>query len=80
MFFEYLFQKYKLDGFDLDWEYPGALDRNGTKEDKVNFVSLVKELRFAFDNSSNSTWLLTCGVPIFKYRLDEGYDVKNLAK
>lgn len=32
--------KYNFDGFDLDWEFPSQ--RGGAKEDKENFVLLVK--------------------------------------
>lgn len=32
--------KYNFDGFDLDWEFPGA--RGGRNEDKRNFAVLVK--------------------------------------
>ena len=37
-----LLNKYQFDGFDLDWEYPGASDRQGAYSDKVNFLELVK--------------------------------------
>jgi chitinase len=48
-----LFQKYNLDGIDLDWEYPaieGYPDHKYMKEDKTNFTELVKELRTAMGN------------------------------
>ncbi|KAI6750545.1 hypothetical protein HG530_014826 [Fusarium avenaceum] len=35
-------------GVDLDWEYPGAPDRGGRKEDTDNYVSLLKDMRAAF--------------------------------
>ncbi len=41
----------RLDGLDIDWEYPG-LTGNGNRfrpEDKENFTALLKELRSRFD-------------------------------
>lgn len=40
--------KYQFDGFDLDWEYPGASDRQGKYSDKENFLRLVKVSKLVF--------------------------------
>ena len=46
-----LMQKYKLDGIDLDWEYPGQIgEDNGFRpEDKQNFTLLLQEIRRELD-------------------------------
>ncbi|TVX95945.1 glycosyl hydrolase family 18 protein [Cohnella terricola] len=45
-------REYRLDGLDIDWEYPveGGVDTNSrSPEDKENFVLLMKTIREAFD-------------------------------
>ena len=59
-----LMQKYKLDGIDLDWEYPGQIgEDNGFRpEDKQNFTLLLGEIRRQLDEletTSKMHYLLT---------------------
>ena len=42
------FDQYKLDGIDIDWEYPGRAGNDGnlfTPQDTANFLSFLKLLR-----------------------------------
>lgn len=49
--------KYKLDGLDIDWEFPNSPGAGHPfrKEDKQNFTLLVKELRARFDKETART-------------------------
>ncbi|XP_023949869.2 endochitinase [Bicyclus anynana] len=70
---------YGFEGFDLDWEYPGAAERDGVPEDKQNVVSFLRELRQAFKDH-NENWVITMAVPITKTRLELGYDVPAICE
>lgn len=51
--------KYKLDGLDIDWEYPGipAANTGARPEDKENFTLLMKELRDGLNTLDNKQTL-----------------------
>ncbi|KAG9508827.1 hypothetical protein GZH46_02667 [Fragariocoptes setiger] len=75
-------KEYAFDGFDIDWEYPGASDRQGKFSDKENYLKLMRELRAEFDKFelTNRKLLLTAAVPVAKFRLQEGYEVYELGQ
>ena len=70
-------KEHGFDGFDLDWEYPGAQDRDGGWNDKQNFANLVEELATAFKPYN---WLLSAAVSPAKFRVNDGYDVKKISE
>ncbi|XP_025265914.1 probable chitinase 2 isoform X2 [Camponotus floridanus] len=66
---------YNFDGLDLAWEFPGFF--GGAVYDKQNFVSLVQELRDAFNQSH---FLLTAPISGVKEVIFSGYDIPKISK
>lgn len=68
-------EKWDLDGIDIDWEYPCS-DQAGIaydEADKVNFTSLLQQLRddlTALSAKTNKTYLLTIAVGGEQYYID----------
>jgi chitinase len=63
-------RRHDLDGFDVDWEYPGLPGNGNTHrpEDKANFTALMTELRAALDSEGKRTsrrYLLTFAAGAF---------------
>jgi chitinase len=62
--------RHDLDGFDVDWEYPGlrGLDNPHRPEDKQNFTAVMAQLREALDaagREQHRTYLLTFAAGAF---------------
>ncbi|ACC85389.1 glycosyl hydrolase family 18 protein [Nostoc punctiforme] len=77
-------QKYKFDGIDLDWEYPGYQGRGGRPEDFANFLALVREFRTAISGRNflltiASSAIVPSGVPD-QYRSNPGSYFQWLAQ
>ncbi len=60
-----LVQKYKLDGIDIDWEYPGYTPHGGTAADKQNFTLFLQQIKdslSAYTVVTGKSYLLTAAV------------------
>ncbi|KAK8103189.1 glycoside hydrolase family 18 protein [Apiospora sp. TS-2023a] len=70
--------QYGFDGIDIDWEYPGAGDRGGRKEDVANFPQMLGALRSAFKREDKH-WGISITVPTSYWYL-RWFDLPRLAK
>ena len=61
-----LIETYDFDGIDIDWEYPGYAEHNGTPEDTQNYSLLLQEIRTALDalgKKNGRVYGLTAALP-----------------
>ncbi|OMH84219.1 Killer toxin subunits alpha/beta [Zancudomyces culisetae] len=57
-------ETYSLDGFDIDWEYPGIPERGGSPEDAQNFLDFVKQARSTMPN-----YIISISIPASREKL-----------
>lgn len=67
---------YKLDGIDMDWEYP--VSRQGRPQNKFNHPLLLRAIKVAFLNAGRPDWLITVATSINLERITEGYDMPSM--
>jgi len=74
-------RKFDFDGIDIDWEYPGFAEHNGTPADFANSTALLHVLRDSLDacgRRSHKQLLLSAALSATADHLT-GYDVGKLA-
>ncbi|CAI9730440.1 acidic mammalian chitinase-like [Octopus vulgaris] len=75
-------RKYKFDGLDMDWEFPGT--RGSKTSDKPLYTFLMKELYESFeeeaDKTGNSKLLLTMATASSSFYISKAYEPKEIIK
>ncbi|KAI9371140.1 hypothetical protein BJX61DRAFT_548473 [Aspergillus egyptiacus] len=69
---------YGFDGVDIDWEYPGADDRSGRKEDYANFPRFMANLKKALQGTGGRSEI-SLTLPTSYWYLQH-FDIKGIAK
>ncbi|KAJ6534425.1 hypothetical protein DFH09DRAFT_1405431 [Mycena vulgaris] len=65
---------YQLDGIDIDFEYPGAIERGAPATDTPNLTTFFQELRSALGSSV----LISCATPAGYWFL-KGFEIDKIA-
>ena len=65
----YIQRQYGIDGFDIDWEFPGSsLGKiSSTKNDKTNFTKLIRQFRDSLGNSGILTFASPSNGKFYEY-------------
>ena len=69
---------YGLDGVDIDWEYPNAIDRGGTDGDNLLFNQFLGELKSRFDDEG-SGWEISVTLPTSFWYL-RGFNLETMER
>lgn len=67
-------REYGFDGIDIDWEFPGLAEHNGTPSDGNNFVRMLRILRDTLDRVGRERrmhLLLSAALPADRRRAEE---------
>ena len=76
-----ILKEMRMDGIDIDWEYPAYKDHHGKPEDKQNAILFLQELRNALDEYGNKVgrkFGLTMAMSCSPFSMVPAYDFKGL--
>lgn len=76
-----IIRRHGFDGIDIDWEYPGYAQHNGTPQDGANFLLMLRELRDTLNllgTQLGRHLLITIAIPTVP-SLVAAYDLREIA-
>ncbi|KHO01344.1 chitinase [Metarhizium album ARSEF 1941] len=80
----HMMKKYKLDGIDIDWEFPGlqgsACNAVDKENDATNFLKFLTSLRAKIDAAFGKGKLITLALRVQPFEGPGGKDVSGFAK